>query len=316
MFKTRNRFMAPEDNGGDGGAGGAGGAGGDAKANPGATEATSNAADGASKAGLLAEAAARAAAASETPEAKAAREASEAAAKAGQRPDYLPEQFWDPAAKAPRTDSLVKAWKDTATELKALKGAKGAPPDKAEDYAFERPKDLPAHLLQDPANDADLKVIREAAHAAKLTQAQFEALASSYFTKAAEIIQPPIDPIEEIKKLGENGTQVADTVFAWIDGLRAGEVLSQAEVDEIVSLGSTADGMRALNKIREHAGGQPIPIGAPVGATSYTADELYAMVGTKEYHNNPAERARIDKLFENHFGSAPAGSSMAGVGVR
>lgn len=311
MFKKRERFMAADDSGG-GGADGAAASVTDAgpQGNGAAGE------DATAKAGLLAEAAARAAAASETPEAKAAREASEAAAKAGQRPDYLPEQFWDPAAKAPRTDSLVKAWKDTATELKALKGAKGAPPAKAEDYAFERPKDLPAHLLQDPANDADLKVIREAAHAAKLTQAQFEALASSYFAKAAEIVQPPIDPIEEIKKLGENGTQVADTVFAWIDGLRAGEVLSQAEVDEIVSLGSTADGMRALNKLREHAGGQPIPVGAPVGASSYTADELYAMVGTKEYHNNPTERARIDKLFENHFGSAPAGSSMAGVGVR
>ena len=272
--------------------------------------------NGTDAAGLLADAQKRAAAAKETPEAKAAREASEAAAKAGTRPPDLPEQFWDDKTKAPRIEAIVKSWKDTNTELKALKSAKGAPPAKADDYTFERPKDLPAHLLKDPATDADLKVLRGAAHAAKLTQAQFSILATDYFAKAAEMVQPPIDPIEELKKLGENGTAVADTVFSWVDGLKAQDVLSQAEVDEIVSLGSTADGMRALNKLREHAGGQPIPIGAPVGATSYTAEELYAMVGTKEYASNPAERARVDKLFEQHFGTQPAGSSKAGVGVR
>lgn len=239
-----------------------------------------------------------------------------ATAKPFERPEWLPEAFYDAKGKAPKLEPLAKAWKDTRAELDRLKGAGGKIPAKPEEYTLERPANLPAHILKDPANDADLKVLREVAHAAGMPQAMFEKFATGFFTKAGEMIAPPIDPVEEIKKLGENGPQVADTVFAWLDGKVADGTLSKDELAEVVATGSTATGMRALNKLREASGGAPIPLGTPVGANSYTQEELYAMVGTEKYQKDPAERARVDKLFEQHFGTQAAGTSAAGVGVR
>lgn len=239
-----------------------------------------------------------------------------AAAGADGRPADIPEQFWDPEKKAVRHESLAKAWKDTAAENKTLKATKGAPPEKAELYVFDRPATLPAHILADPAKDESLKLLRETAHAAGLTQEQFGKLAAGYYERAAKLLPAPPDPKAEIAKLGENGEKVADAVISWVEGLGKTGLLNDAEVDALVMQGASADGIRGLNKIREAlGGGAPIPVGALEGATSHTADELYAMVGTEKYKKDPAERARVDKLFEQHFGTAPAGTSLPGVGV-
>lgn len=335
MFKIRPYLKAPDQGGSDGGGGGGGGQG------------------GASQGGALASAAAKAAAANggvkiedarsylsnyaHDPQIvagikdedvltwhgrvrgnidKATAEALAAARKAeGERPDWLPEQFWDPETKTTRRDALVKSWKDTSTELKKLKGdpPKGVPA-KAEEYAYQRPGDLPAHIAADPDSE-DVKVLRECAFECGLSQEQFAKFTTGYFQKAAALVGAPPDAKAELAKLGPNGEKVADTVYGWGKGLVAQGVLTEEEMNEIVIQGGTAVGLRALNKIRESMGGEQIPVTQTESSGLPSEQELYAMVASEKYQTDPAERARVDALFDKRFGTHAAGSSQSGLGM-
>lgn len=240
-----------------------------------------------------------------------------AALKFDQRPDWLPEPFFDPEKKTLRPDAVVKAWKDTRAELDRVKGANGKRPETAEAYAFERPKDLPAHVLPDPAKDAGLKLLREVAFETGLTQEQFTKFSTEFFTRAGKIMPAPLDPKAEIAKLGDNGEKVADTVITWAEGLGKAGLLSEAEVDAIVEVGQTATGIRALNKLREHMGGQAIPVKSAEGEALPSKDELYKLVADDRYtgkggKGDPAFRAKVSEQFKKVFGEDAAGTSERG----
>lgn len=238
---------------------------------------------------------------------------SAAALRFDKRPDWLPEQFYDPEKKALRPDALVKSWKDTGTELKGLKAAKGAPPDKPEAYKLERPKDLPEHISTDEG-DPTITGLRALCHKAGMSQERFTEFMGGYL-ELAKTLLPAVDVAAEIAKLGDNGPAVQGAVEAWGRGMVTDGRWSQEEFDEVIGLGQTATGLRALNKLREVYGGAPIPVNPGEGeGTALSATELYALVGTEKYNSDPAERERVKKLFEKHFGTAPAGSSPV-VGV-
>lgn len=239
------------------------------------------------------------------------------ALKLDQRPDWLPENLYDPATKGVKLEALVKSWKDTRSEYDKLKGAQsGKVPEKPDGYAFERPKDLPAHILADPAKDESLKLLRETAHEAGLTQEQFAKMATGYYARASKLLPAPVDPKAEIAKLGANGEKVADTVITWLEGFETSGLLSGPEVDALVLQGATADGIRGLNKLREHFGGQQIPVTASTD-TLPSKDELYRLVADDRYtgkngKGDPAFRAKVSEQFQRVFGTAPAGSSEGG----
>lgn len=242
---------------------------------------------------------------------------SAAAFKLEQRPEWLPEAFYDPAAKTIKHEAMVKSWKETSGQLRTLQGAKGAPPEKADLYAFERPKDLPAHILAgDMGKDESLKLLRETAHEAGMSQEQFAKFATGYYGRASKLLPPPVDGKAELAKLGENGEKVADTVINWLEGFQSSGLLNDAEVDALIMQGATADGIRGLNKVREHFGGLRIPVTASVDNLP-SKDELYKMTADDRYtgkggKGDEAFRAEVKKKFEQVFGTAPAGTSEAG----
>lgn len=246
-----------------------------------------------------------------------------AAAKGGEpgadgRPADVPEAFWDPAKKEVRHDAVLKSWRDTSAQLRTLQGSKGVkPPEKPEGYAFERPKDLPAHILADAAKDESLKLLRNVAHAAGLTQEQFGKLATEYYAGAAKLLPPPPDAKAEIAKLGANGEKVADTVITWLEGFETSGLLAGVEVDALVLQGATADGIRGLNKLREHFGGAQIPVNAAGDGGLPSKDELYKLTHDDRYtgkngKGDDAFRAEVKKKFEAVYGTQPAGTSEGG----
>lgn len=316
MFK-RHQYRAPE--GDDKGGGGGGGEGDDAAAQAAAAAAAAAAKGGEGgdkgKEGEAAKAAASGLLGDHIANKGKAKEGDGKTGEDG-RPADVPEQFWDKDKKAVNTAALLKAHSDTRQALKTAQGnAKGTKVENADGYKYEAPKGLPDHIDASP-DDPTVKALREISFKAGLTQEQFATLTTGYFEAAAKLLPAP-DLAAEKAKLGENADKVLAAVENWGRGLVDSGIWSPEEFDEIVGLGSTALGLRALNKLREQHGGEQIPVnpGDAAGGEGWSLEDCYAKVGSKEYHDNPTFRAKVDKRFEQLVGTTPMGSSPAGVGV-
>ena len=181
----------------------------------------------------------------------------------GDRPEWLPEQFWDEAAKAPKVEVLAKSWSDLRTRV--ARGGEDAPPA-ADGYVLPEVKELPAELK--PAADDPLwKAVRESAHKAGVTQKQLEAIVAPYLRHVAETA-PRTDPAAqraayetELARLGPQGKAVVREVGQWLAGLEARGMFTAEEVAAFKAI-STAEGVRALAKVRAMLGEKPIPVEA------------------------------------------------------
>jgi hypothetical protein len=182
----------------------------------------------------------------------------------GDRPGWLPEQFWDGEGKRPKLESLAKSWNDLRSRV--AKG-EGVVPDKPEAYRLPELDGLPKDLVKE--DDPLWTEIRAAAHQAGITQAQLEALAKPYLTAAAKARETAGVPADaeaekrlyaaELARLGPAGAAVVREVKAWLGGLVGRGLLTEAERDAL-KLVSTAEGVRALLKLRQLSGDRPIPL--------------------------------------------------------
>lgn len=238
----------------------------------------------------------------------------------------LPDQFWDAENGQIRGDAIFKSWRDTRSSYDQLrserdtlkqqveqgKPAEGKVPEKPEDYTFEKPEEFSRELADD---DPLLTGFKQIAHKHGIGQEQFQAVAADYLKMAEEQLGPPIDPKQEREKLGPNADTILQANAQFFDSMVDAGDLSQEEHDEIMAIGETAAGVKALNKIREKMGEQPIPMEGATTSELPSKQEWYKMVASEQYQQDPAYRQHVDKLGEQIFGTAPAGSSEPGLGV-
>lgn len=198
------------------------------------------------------------------------------------RPDWLPEQFWDPAGAKPNVEGLAKSWTDFRGKI-----ARGdhKPPETADGYALPKVEGIPETV--GGKDDPLWTSIRTAAHEAGVTQQQLEKLATPYLTHLAETmkaqgLKPKGTPEEEkaalqaelkaeLGKLGPDGAAVVRDVRDWMKGLQTRGLLSEQEHGALKMVG-TAEGVRALAKLRELAGERPIPVTALDDGSATEAD--------------------------------------------
>lgn len=240
----------------------------------------------------------------------------------------LPDQFWDAENSQPRTDAMLKSFMDTkssydrlANEKKELEqklqqgqqqSTEGVP-EKPEEYKFEKPEGVTREI---PDDDPLLSTFRQIAHDNGIPQDQFQKMAGQYLAKVEETVGPPLDLNAEREKLGPNADTILHENARWVDSLVDSGTLSQDEKDELLSLGETATGVKALNKIRQSMGEKPIPMEGAQMSELPSKQEWYAMVGSEKYAQDPGYREYVDNLGKKLFGTGPAGSSEAGLGVR
>ena len=68
-------------------------------------------------------------------------------------------------------------------------------------------------------------------------------------------------------------------------------------------MGGTAQGLKALQKVRSYYGDKVIPVDLGPMDGMPSKDELMAMVGKPEYNSDPAYRNKVERLFEQAFGT-------------
>jgi hypothetical protein len=203
------------------------------------------------------------------------------------RPEWLPENFWDGEKGEAKYESLAKSWADLRKTIS--QGKHKAPADGKYDVAAW-------------GEDADTNPMAQTlvgwAKEQNLSQAQFDDLVTKLQSQAKEVMQgETIDPAAELKQLGPNANAIVDGMVNWARGLVQKGIWGGDDFEEFKVMGGTAKGLKALMKVREaYEGRIPIETAPMEGAPS--KDDLYQMVGDPRYQTDPAYRQRVEKMFQ------------------
>jgi len=209
-----------------------------------------------------------------------------------ERPDWYPEKFWN-NDDGPDIENLVKSYNELQKKFSQGK--------------HKAPEEYDTSIFSDaniPEDDELFNTYRDWAKQNGISQDAFEQLAGKFIDMAgSQAEQAEISYQEEYKKLGNNADAVIKSMTDWAQGLVRKGVWGQDDFEEFKIMGGTAQGLRALQKIRSYYGDQNIPttIAQPEGAPS--KEELQAMVGKPEYISDPAYRAKVEKMFEQVYGT-------------
>lgn len=208
-----------------------------------------------------------------------------------ERPDWYPEKFW--GEDGPDLEKLAKSYGEL--QKKFSQGKHKAP----DEYDISMFND--ANI---PEDDELFNTYRDWAKENGISQDAFEQLAGKFIELAgseAEMAQLSYD--EEYKKLGNNADAVIKSMTDWASSLVRKGVWGEDDFEEFKIMGGTAQGLRALQKIRSYYGDQSIPVDVvqPEGAPS--KEELQSMVAKPEYLSDPAYRAKVEKMFEKVYGT-------------
>jgi len=212
-----------------------------------------------------------------------------------ERPDYFPEKFWT-EKDGPDLEKFSKSY---AEMEKNFSQGKHKTPKDGYDIKFAEEKGI-------ASDDALLEKFQGWAKEHGVSQAAFEALAADYIdTQISELDQYTADAKAEKEKLGPNAEAVIKSTAQWADSLFKKGVLNETELEAFIQTGSTANGVRALQKLRRFYGEATVPVAEPTTEGLPTADELYAMVGKPEYKTDIQYRNKVQKMFKQRFPDNP-----------
>lgn len=175
--------------------------------------------------------------------------------QAAQRPDYIPEAYWDAETGAPKLEDFGKAFGELS-QFKTDADAKlAAVPEKPEGYAVPEAlvdddvaKIIPqGHEITLDEKSPLLEGFRAYAHANKLSQEQFAEGVKLYIKQQVVEEKAFADAREaELKKLGGNGPQRQKAVSDFITGM-----VGEADAGEILKGVFSAKQFEALERLQQ-----------------------------------------------------------------
>lgn len=231
-----------------------------------------------------------------------------------ERPDDLDPTLWDEENNTFKPLELYKSWKaekDKALNLRKTI-SKGLPKaaEKIEDYVIENAQDLGI----DPEKDR-LDVLKNIALKSELSNAQFQKMLKAFHEadkeghlnfedevdteKAAELEQERVQ--KEIELLGKDGPKVVSNVKAWGRQLLNDGVLSKEDFEAYRQLGTSANQIRVLDKLRQASGYiTDIQVNAQPINGAKSREEIESMMADPRYETDAAYRRPIDEWFANN----------------
>jgi len=213
----------------------------------------------------------------------------------GERPEWMPEQFWDDE-NGPDLENLAKSYQELRSKMSA--GKHKAPKDGKYDISS-----LADHGVSD--DDPLLNEFKGFAKENGLSQDQFDQITQMYMEHMGDMFEKvETDKEKEIAKLGRSGEKVISSLNQWLTKLGTSGALSHEEVDAIASKADSADFIMALNKIRQSYGEQPIPDISVQEGKGETKADLDAMVADPRYGKDMAYTQKVERKFMEFFGEA------------
>lgn len=208
-----------------------------------------------------------------------------------ERPDWWPENFWKKDESAPDMEAMAKSWTDLRKQIS--QGKHKAPEDG--NYDLSSFADI-------PDNDPVRGHVTDWAKEYGVSQAALDALVGPVIEMSGQQQQQvQFDAAAEKKALGPNADSIIKGMTDWGAGLVNKGIWGKDDFEEFKIMGGTANGIKALMKLRETYEGRIPTQSAPIdGAPSKT--ELNAMVADPKYQSDPAYRQKVERLFNQVYG--------------
>nr|AKH47351.1 hypothetical protein TMO_0051 [uncultured marine virus] len=241
----------------------------------------------------------------------------------GDRPDHIPEQFWDKDKKEVNTEAMAKSYTDLRAEFNKVQKEKGGKPGKAlespEAYLtdFETPskakgedgQEIELDRVRDiPTDDPALIALSKVAKAKGWSKEDFNDVITEVLAAANGNLPEPFNRENEITALGgeEKAIPMIRTNQGWVLHLHKNGILNEDQYNHALNFGKTAIGVETLNAIRVNSGEKPIPTGASVNTGAKTPTECQAMMADERYSKDGPEgdayRAEVDAAFLETYG--------------
>lgn len=217
------------------------------------------------------------------------------------RPDWLPEKFW--IEDKPAYEQLAKSYSELEKNFRSedfrakiidelSEEALAARPESPDKYELPKFEGIPPEALQGPLTEW----WQQFAYDNAFDNETFQVGIAKYL-EAVNGNQP--DPEAELKKLGDNGKARAEAVGLWVN-----KNFSEAERQSIERLCTTADGVKAIEKVMALARGDAQTVTEDV-KTEVTEDDVKKMMNDRRYWH-PADRdpkyiAEVQKFFQKKF---------------
>jgi len=214
----------------------------------------------------------------------------------GDKPEWLPDKFWDDDA-GPDYEALAKSQNEL---YKKLRAGKHLAPDEGE-------YDLKFIGERIPEDDDLLTRFKTIATDRGLTQDDFEQIVGMVLETMPENKEAPEEKFDrdvEVAKLGPKGEDIITGIEKWGKHLVESKVWTGQDYNEFQIWGGTAEGVRALTRLRQFYGEKTIPVHAvPDGDTALTDSELQSMMADPRYETDAGYRQKVYRMFEQHYSS-------------
>jgi len=205
-----------------------------------------------------------------------------------ERPEWLPENFWNQDKGEANMEAMAKSWSDMRKLVSS--GKHKAPEDgKYNTEAIAWAGDIE----QDPLAKSYVGWAQKWG----ISQAAFDELATEVNKLGESVAEPEIDVKAELNSLGPNANAVVNGMVNWARSLVQKGVWGADDFEEFKIMGGTAKGMRALMKVRESYEGR-IPVESMPVEGAPSKEELYQMVGDPKYKTDAAYRQKVERMFK------------------
>jgi hypothetical protein len=213
------------------------------------------------------------------------------------RPDNIPEKFWDKEKGEARIDDAFKSISEL--EKKLSQGKHKAP----EEYDYE--------ILDKNGWTKDDPVVGKFTEWSKqnnISQDNFNELVTQVIEIAGQgEEQEKINSEEELKKLGNNAKAVIKQNLDWIDGKVNQGVFTKEEGELMDTWGNTAQGIKLISKLKNLSGDlSPIPLVDSVDVKESEDDftaRMDSMMSNERYGDDPDYTRKVEKEFELRYGN-------------
>lgn len=208
-----------------------------------------------------------------------------------ERPEWFPENFWKKDVAAPDMEAMAKSWTDLRKQIS--QGKHKAPEDGNYDMSS---------FSSTPEDDPVRGHVASWAKQYGLSQAALDGLVGPIIEMTGQQQQQvQFDAAAEKKSLGPNADSIIKGMTEWGSGLVNKGIWGKDDFEEFKIMGGTANGIKALMKLRETYEGRIPTSSTPIdGAPSKT--ELNSMVGDPRYQSDPAYRQKVERLFNQVYG--------------
>jgi len=208
-----------------------------------------------------------------------------------ERPDWWPENFWKKDESEPDLEALAKSWTDLRKQIS--QGKHKAPEDGNYDFSA---------FGETPDDDPVRGHVSTWAKEYGVSQAALDALVGPIVEMGGQQQQQvKFDAAAEKKALGPNADTIIKGMTQWASGLVQKGVWGADDFEEFKVMGGTANGIKALMKLRETYEGRIPTQSAPVDGAPSKA-ELNQMVADPKYKTDPAYRQKVERLFQQVYG--------------